>query len=527
VTYPCFPSGGDVAGPGSSLNGDIPLFNGTSGKVLKDSGVNLSTFTMCANILSYGGVGDGATDNTAALTAAFAAQPGRTCVQFPPGRFKFATPFTHIYSGATYESVTIQGAGQDVTEIIGPNNQSAFTFSLNGAFNAIHLKDFSLTTPSPCGSCTGIALNQLASPLLAPADTAQSDVTNVSMYGTDRDPTGGSNYWGSHIVVTGLSMINFQNVYLQGIDANENLAQVGISLVGISINQPPVVYNLSNVTANMMAIGLNVGCYVQGVTVNQSNFVGNKWGIYVAPGCDFSSPQVQLTVSNSQINSLYGIYLNAVIDDFLIANNLIIIGDGGSQFGSVFYGVVVGANAQFGTITGNLFNGASPITTNGIDLLGTLGKGGIITGNQFQNMTNGIVFNTGVTGWTVGANHYYSNTLNIGDNTAYGNFIQTEVSGAAPTLGTGSSDCGTSPSVSGRTTDASGTVLVGTSPGVKCTVTFSAPFVDLPRCFANNPTALARPVTAIFANTTSFQIAANSGSLTAGDTLQYHCEGYQ
>lgn len=44
-------AGGDVSGPGSSTNNDIVLFNGTTGKLIKDSGVSLGTVTNHAVLI--------------------------------------------------------------------------------------------------------------------------------------------------------------------------------------------------------------------------------------------------------------------------------------------------------------------------------------------------------------------------------------------------------------------------------------------------------------------------------------------
>jgi polygalacturonase len=50
----------------------------------------------CSNILSYGGSGDGATDNTKALANALEAfTNGRACVYFPPGKFSFASGISY------------------------------------------------------------------------------------------------------------------------------------------------------------------------------------------------------------------------------------------------------------------------------------------------------------------------------------------------------------------------------------------------------------------------------------------------
>jgi len=90
--------------------------------------------------------------------------------------------------------------------------------------------------------------------------------------------------------------------------------------------------------------------------------------------------------------------------------------------------------------------------------------------------------------------------------------------GAAPTIGTGPGDCGTSPSVVGN--DISGTITVGSGAnGGQCTVTFSAAKSSTPNCICQNSTT-ANLTRAANQSTTSF---ACTGTLTAGDKLVYWC----
>jgi len=95
------------------------------------------------------------------------------------------------------------------------------------------------------------------------------------------------------------------------------------------------------------------------------------------------------------------------------------------------------------------------------------------------------------------------------------------MTGTTPTIGSGASDCGTSPSIGGN--DSAGRVTVGASNGGQCTITFAAPWPNPPVCSAFDETTgnLVRPTAA------STSSVALSGMLTAGDTLVYHCVGYQ
>ncbi|MGC2204012.1 MAG: glycosyl hydrolase family 28-related protein [Stellaceae bacterium] len=95
------------------------------------------------------------------------------------------------------------------------------------------------------------------------------------------------------------------------------------------------------------------------------------------------------------------------------------------------------------------------------------------------------------------------------------------ISGATPAVASGSSDCGSSPSIGGN--DSAGRVIVGGSNGGQCTITFASPWPNPPVCSVFDETTgnLVRPVAS---STGSISFA---GSFTAGDSLAYHCVGYQ
>jgi hypothetical protein len=96
------------------------------------------------------------------------------------------------------------------------------------------------------------------------------------------------------------------------------------------------------------------------------------------------------------------------------------------------------------------------------------------------------------------------------------------MTGENPTVGAGSGDCGTSPSIGGN--DGAGRVTVGSATnGGKCTITFVSPWPNPPICSAFDETTgnLIRPAA------TSTTSVALTGTLTAGDSLVYQCVGYQ
>jgi len=93
--------------------------------------------------------------------------------------------------------------------------------------------------------------------------------------------------------------------------------------------------------------------------------------------------------------------------------------------------------------------------------------------------------------------------------------------GTAPTVGSGATDCGTSPAIAGN--DNVMKITVGSSTnGGKCTVTFASAWVTAPVCTVQNQTAainMSAPVTTTTVTPT--------GSITAGDVINVHCFGYQ
>jgi Pectate lyase superfamily protein len=95
------------------------------------------------------------------------------------------------------------------------------------------------------------------------------------------------------------------------------------------------------------------------------------------------------------------------------------------------------------------------------------------------------------------------------------------MTGATPTIGSGSSDCGTSPSIGGN--DSAGRITVGAANGGRCTITFVSPWPNPPVCSAFDETTgnLVRPM-AISNNSIAL-----IGTLAGGDSLVYQCVAFQ
>lgn len=170
---------------------------------------------------------------------------------------------------------------------------------------------------------------------------------------------------------------------------------------------------------------------------------------------------------------------------------------------------------------------------------------GYLAGNTITTGSSNTVigYNVATTTLTTGSDNILIGTSSSTDTTAAGSSnqisigntilanstggVDLELKGSAPTVASGSSDCGTSPSIAGNNNVMRITVGSSTN-GAKCTVTFNntVAWTNIPACVCNNNTSAARPVSAVISSTATFAATA-SGTLTAGDKISCHCIGYR
>jgi hypothetical protein len=332
------------------------------------------------NAVAFGADPTGASDSTPAWTAMLAALPSTQggAIYFPRGKYKFNSALYVTLSG-TMTSLTVLGDGADVTKLYWPGGDG-LTIDYGGDYqNAAHVRGLSLTTGA---TGTGNALRLYMSAAIGnPANTAISTVYNVSAHGDDGYAV--SHYWN-----VGLVLDNVSNTQV------EDLSIIGPAAVGgngILIQGKPgsgtyaVVLNVDKCTFNWLTSGIIYGSYVQGVTVDQSNFTAVYQGI-IAPGGETGVLQM-LTVTNSQFApQLAAIIGGVVIGNHQISNNLIFVPPNG-------FGIFM--QAANGTITNNTFICANTTNTTGIQMSG--GGGDIIGNNWIAVGHIGIQLDAGCT----------------------------------------------------------------------------------------------------------------------------------
>jgi hypothetical protein len=355
----------------------------------------------CPSIETRGG-STGSADNAPALVAALAASSGDgQCVSFPPGRFTFASAVTfRLPDGSA--SITLSGAGADVTELNWPNG-GGLTFEFVGQDNSVHVRDLSLTTGT-AGAGRALVLQQSAKLGGNPADSALSDVSRVSIRGADGYAV--TDYWQTGVAIVGVSNVNMSGLVVTGPggEAYASLGQ-GVVLEG-SADDPLVVFNIAGATFNYLLKGLVYGNEVEGVTISQSNFTGDSYGIFVPDGLNGLD---QLAVTSSQFNcALAGVYVGSYTSDTLFSSNLFIVPNTGT-------GILL-ERAYLYSAVGNAFNSGSASMTSshpvGIEIGPTAG-GGTITGNLFDNMAAAVVLEKGSTGGNVQSNEYSNDPVKV------------------------------------------------------------------------------------------------------------------
>jgi hypothetical protein len=392
-------SGSPVLSAGPALSNAIvgTQAAGNNGTLAASTGF-VANSLPCVNIMAYGGNNGGTVSNNAALTAAVAASQNlstNVCVFLPPGKFAFNSMWT--YTIPANGSLTILGAGPDVTQLSWASNGGIY-LNHTGSFSSAHIRDMSFLAGAVLGG-DAITLNQTTATLSNPANTAPSDITNVTCRGSDGYLA--TNVWSDCVTVKSVSNINFLNLFSSGPSiAGGN----GVQLISTS-TAPGVAYNFENSTFNWQNIGIYYGTYIQGVTINQCNFTGGVTGIIAPSGAVALD---QLTITNSQFNTTgTSINLQVNIPATQIIGNLIAVLNSGQS------GISITQPGLY-TILGNNIGGNGTSNTYGIYFTGgSASSSGVITGNTLYRLNYGIYLNTGISGVNVQSNAYNAVTTDV------------------------------------------------------------------------------------------------------------------
>lgn len=240
------------------------------------------------NVLDYGAVGDGVTDDTAAMQAAHNTSK---VVYYPPGTYKFTT-LTNITAGG------IIGAGQTQSVLLSINTTSAdlITFtgpSVGGPQNALTFCDFMLQGQVPTKTAgAGIKVAP------ATSDNIYAFASNVT---TSYVPIGFDFVRASFFKLIGCNLLAYTVAGVRVANANNNDAGDS-EIIGCAFSCP---YNGASVPAGVKQLSSG------GLRVIGNKFLGGNYGYWL----DYTdSDGAGTNTSNLVIsgNSIENFYTNAI-----------------------------------------------------------------------------------------------------------------------------------------------------------------------------------------------------------------------
>lgn len=364
------------------------------------------------NIMQFGGVADGTTDNTTAFVNALGALPAEGgSIYFPRGNFAFTGQIAFTFLNYT-ASLEIAGAGKGATILTFPNTSGGILINYVipgssqgngfGSANNVKIHDMTFAT-GKTGGANGITLNMSGNQAGSPS-SGLNEISNVGFRGSDGILK--TEFWTIEIDIIGVSNVNL--IGIVGYSTTTRADGTGVRVSGTSTNIP-VAINAIGCMWNNEKIGIDYGAYAQGIAAIGCNFVGHTFGIVAQTGLP-SGQQVELIVTGCQFNCFGAcIAAQSVIVAMMITGNLFFVESGSSNSAITFEG------CEGFTITGNYLLGVG----NGIGIFindNTGGRGGMITGNSIGGFTSGIDLEAGSGGVNVQSNQYFSNTANVLNN---------------------------------------------------------------------------------------------------------------
>lgn len=408
-----------AAGGPTAAAGDPAGLPGTAGPAQPQLAAALARHPdvqLPASFVVFAGPGDGVTDSAAALAAALMSLPATGgCIFFPPGTYLFSSAVSFELPGGAF-SVSLWGSGTDATILNWPSAGGGLAFSYSGISNSVHLRDLSITTGQPDGG-TAVTLSMSAA-VANVGVAATSDMFRVTIRGDDG--YGGTDYWSTGISISNVSAVQVDTLTVSGSHSQQG---TGTVITGLPASGTfAVLLNIAKSNYVFLATGLVYGSFVQGVTVDQTNFTFVTTGISSAAG--ETGALVQLAVSNSQFNPGQatggsGITTSTQIGALQIMNNFFVIG------GPAQSGITLGIAEHF-ILTSNSIQGLNSQAATAISIGTTfISSPGIIACNDifgFGAGGSGIVLSPAAVNVLVTGNTFTANDTNI-TNSGTGNRV--------------------------------------------------------------------------------------------------------
>lgn len=386
----------------------------------------------CVTLEAFGGSGNGTTDNSAAWSSALAAiGTSNGCIQLGSGTYKSTTAVNIPLSSTTNQSISITGAGPRTTVLYFPNATDGIVVAMQAATNGLSIVGMTIAT-GQTGGRTGLVIN-------APCSGADQNfgtgpprlVDNVDFRGFDSLSSSrglGEQFWGWGLIVNNPSLFNMRSITAYGPETAVASGATGLLIQGSENICASAIFNVSQANFQRLSTGVVYGNAVQGLNITQSNFVNNFTDVACPPpSMPTSTPTsmnaVQLTLSGNQFDngrlngSTGSVVIACSLSDVMITGNLFY------AQGAVNSVIISGESYRY-AISGNIFvqHAKDSLIGNGVNVFGTATHG-IISGNQFNGFSTGVLLGAGSSYFSVQSNNYTGTitpVTNLGTNNVIG-----------------------------------------------------------------------------------------------------------
>lgn len=376
--------------------------NGTGGAVSGRGYINVTA-------APYNAAGNGSTDDTAAVQAAFnaAATAGGATIYFPAGTYVLSSQLTFTFA-ATLQGIRILGDGAEASHLLWAAG-GGIRITLHDAFDAVTLDGLTFECGVAGGATVGLTITDASLP--SGALSAPTHIWRCVFKGSGSYDAPGT-YWGTAVQIFQQSNVDFNACYF----AAPNGLGDGVNVSGTTGNIP-AVFNFVDCVWTGGSRCFVYGALTQGVAFTQCNMTGCNIGITSPPsvtGLD------ELAVVNCQFGTaVAGIQLNSEVGNTILSNNLFINTGAGSTCVAI-------AQANVLQVTGNQFVG---IRNNDLALSigATVGVGGSIVGNSYYQFHQALVLGTSTVGFQTVNNAYFSCDTFVVNNGGANNQIHDQV----------------------------------------------------------------------------------------------------
>lgn len=312
------------------------------------------------NVKDYGAVGNGTTNDAAAINSALAAIPTRGGVlYFPPGEYAIGAPIA-----LPNKNIFIRGDGMSASVLKWTSVSGGLTYAPTLQDRELALADIALTTTA-MGSGTAITAQW---PEVVGAVHRTINIQNVEIRGSDFNRS-----WSVGLRLVGARTAKIDNLTVLGQPSSVAAMATGVSITSsggaadIYLNNPVIIFADTAIRVEGGSAGVGNG--PEGVYINQGSLVNVNTGVRGVTG----HGEPLLFVRGVHINS-FGVgiisnFIQAIYSDNLLyqqanSNGLIVTGAATEVLirNNVFMswggsnGVVIEGAARRVSITGNHFN---------------------------------------------------------------------------------------------------------------------------------------------------------------------------